>query len=142
MICAEDEIGLGASHTGIMVLDTSLPNGTPAADYFGLASDTVFEIGLTPNRADAASHYGVARELQALLPTLAVLPDVSAFKVANTNLNIEVEIEDTIGCPRYAGLTISGVKVGESPDWLRNRLRAIGLSPINNVLDITNYVLH
>jgi len=142
MICAEDEIGLGASHAGIMVLETSLSNGTPAAEYFGLSSDTVFEIGLTPNRADAASHYGVARELQALLPTRAQLPDVSAFQIANTNRNIAIEIQDTVGCPRYAGLTVSGVKVGESPEWLRNRLRAIGLSPINNVVDVTNYVLH
>jgi len=142
MICAEDEIGLGASHAGIMVLDTELPNGTPAAEYFGLSSDTVFEIGLTPNRADAASHYGVARELQALLPAQAQLPDVSAFKVASTNRNILIEIQDTVGCPRYAGLTVTGVKIGESPEWLRNRLRAIGLSPINNVVDVTNYVLH
>jgi len=142
MICAEDEIGLGASHAGIMVLNTDLPNGTPAAEYFGLSSDTVFEIGLTPNRADAASHYGVARELQALLPNRAQLPDVSAFRVANTQHNITIDIQDTIGCPRYAGLTITGVQVGESPEWLRNRLRAIGLSPINNVVDVTNYVLH
>ena len=142
MICAEDEIGLGASHAGIMVLTTDLPNGTPAAEYFGLSSDTVLEIGLTPNRADAASHYGVARELQALLPASAKLPDVSGFKVANNNRQIAIEIQDAVGCPRYAGLTLTGVKVGESPEWLRNRLRAIGLSPINNVVDVTNYVLH
>lgn len=142
MICAEDEIGLGASHDGIMVLDTDLPNGTPAAAFFGLASDTVFEIGLTPNRADAASHYGVARELQALVPARAALPDVSAFAVAHNDLVIDIEIQDLEGCPRYAGLSITGVKVGESPEWLRNRLRAIGLSPINNVVDVTNYVLH
>lgn len=142
MICAEDEIGLGSSHDGIMVLDTDLPNGTPAAAYFGLASDTVFEIGLTPNRADAASHYGVARELQALLPARASLPDVSAFRVDNNHLRIAIDIQDPQGCPRYAGLSISGVRVGESPEWLRNRLRAIGLSPINNVVDVTNYVLH
>ena len=142
MICAEDEIGLGTSHDGILVLDTDVPNGTPAADYFGLASDTVFEIGLTPNRADAASHYGVARELQALLPARATLPDVSAFRVAHNNLAVAIDIRDPEGCPRYAGLTISGLQVGPSPDWLRNRLRAIGLSPINNVVDVTNYVLH
>jgi phenylalanyl-tRNA synthetase beta chain len=142
MICAEDEIGLGASHDGILVLDTDLPNGTPAAHYFGLASDTIFEIGLTPNRADAASHYGVARELQALLPARVALPDVSAFRVAHNSLPIDIDIRDPEGCPRYAGLTISGLQVGASPDWLRNRLRAIGLSPINNVVDVTNYVLH
>ncbi|WP_026463686.1 phenylalanine--tRNA ligase subunit beta [Adhaeribacter aquaticus] len=142
MICAEDEIGIGTSHAGIIVLDTDLPNGTPAAEYFGLSSDTVFEIGLTPNRADAASHYGVARELQALTDAKVALPDVSVFNLSNTNRNIAIEIQDAAGCPRYAGLTISGVKVGESPEWLRNRLRAIGLSPINNVVDVTNYVLH
>ncbi|KAA5548414.1 phenylalanine--tRNA ligase subunit beta [Adhaeribacter rhizoryzae] len=142
MICAEDEIGLGASHAGIMVLDTDLPNGTPAAEYFGLASDTVFEIGLTPNRADAASHFGVARELQALLHTRYQLPDISNFKVNNTSRPIAIEIADPEGCPRYAGITLTGVKVGESPTWLRNRLKAIGLSPINNVVDVTNYVLH
>ncbi|MGV3504567.1 MAG: phenylalanine--tRNA ligase subunit beta [Adhaeribacter sp.] len=142
MICAEDEIGLGTSHDGIMVLDTDLPNGTPAADYFGLASDTVFEIGLTPNRADAASHYGVARELQALLPQQVALPDVSAFQVNDNSLVIDIDVRDAEACPRYAGLSISGVQVGESPEWLRNRLRAIGLAPINNVVDVTNYVLH
>src|SRR5688572_24990927 len=142
MICAEDEIGLGASHAGIMVLDTDLPNGTPAAKYFGLGSDNIFEIGLTPNRADAASHYGVARELQALLHTRCQLPDLTGFKVSNISRPITIETEDPEGCPRYAGLTISGVKVSDSPEWLRNRLRSIGLSPINNVVDVTNYVLH
>lgn len=142
MICAEDEIGLGASHAGIMVLDTSLPNGTPAAEYFGLASDTVFEIGLTPNRADAASHFGVARELQALYHTRCHLPDIAGFKVSNNSRPITIEIAEPEACPRYAGLTITGVKVGDSPAWLRNRLKAIGLSPINNVVDVTNYVLH
>ncbi|RNI29885.1 phenylalanine--tRNA ligase subunit beta [Rufibacter immobilis] len=142
MICAEDEIGLGTDHAGIMVLDTDLPNGTPAAQYFGLASDEVFEIGLTPNRADAASHLGVARDLQALLKTPYQLPDLSSFSVANTSLPISVEIENPEACPRYAGVTISGVKVQESPKWLQQRLRAIGLSPINNVVDVTNYVLH
>ncbi|WP_114780701.1 phenylalanine--tRNA ligase subunit beta [Botryobacter ruber] len=142
MICAEDEIGLGTSHEGIMVLDTALPNGSPAADYFGLASDKVFEIGLTPNRADAASHFGVARDLQALLKVQAQVPDVSTFRVNNTSRPIAVEVENTEACPRYAGVTVSGVKVGPSPDWLQNRLKAIGLSPINNVVDVTNYVLH
>ncbi|WP_439880278.1 phenylalanine--tRNA ligase subunit beta [Pontibacter sp. MBLB2868] len=142
MICAEDEIGIGASHAGIMVLDTDLPNGTPAAEFFGLGSDKVFEIGLTPNRADAASHYGVARDLQALINTPAILPAVDDFKVDNTRKPIAVEVESTEACPRYAGVTISGLKVGPSPEWMQKHLRAIGLSPINNVVDVTNYVLH
>lgn len=142
MICAEDEIGIGTSHDGIMVLDTDLPNGTPAAEFFGLGSDKVFEIGLTPNRADAASHFGVARDLQALLDTKAQLPNVEAFQVNNTSRPVAVEIQNTDACPRYAGLTVSGVNVGPSPEWLQKRLRAIGLSPINNVVDVTNFVLH
>ncbi|QCR23561.1 phenylalanine--tRNA ligase subunit beta [Pontibacter sp. SGAir0037] len=142
MICAEDEIGIGTSHAGIIVLDTDLPNGTPAAEYFGLNPDAVFEIGLTPNRADAASHYGVARDLQALLDAKAILPSVENFKVDNTSRTIEVVVENTAACPRYAGVTVSGVKVGPSPEWLQKSLRAIGLSPINNLVDITNYVLH
>ncbi|WBA41796.1 phenylalanine--tRNA ligase subunit beta [Hymenobacter canadensis] len=143
MICAEDEIGLGTSHAGIMELDTDLPNGTPAADYFGLGSDSVFEIGLTPNRADAASHYGVARELRALLRQPCQLPDLSQFKApAEAAQNIKVTIEDTEASPRYAGLLLEGVQVGPSPEWLQRRLRSIGLSPINNVVDVTNFVLH
>jgi phenylalanyl-tRNA synthetase beta chain len=143
MICAEDEIGLGTSHAGIMVLDTELPNGTPAAGYFGLGSDTVFEIGLTPNRADAASHYGVARELRALLRQPCQLPDLSKFNApATAERNISVVIEDEAAGPRYAGLLLDGVQVGPSPEWLQRRLRSIGLSPINNVVDVTNFVLH
>ncbi len=158
MICAEDEIGLGQSHAGIIVLTTELPNGTPAADYFGLGSDTVYEIGLTPNRADAASHYGVARELRALLRQPCHLPDVSAFEDIVENVvkfrklqllnsgtpseQISVKIEDTDACPRYAGLLLENVQVGPSPEWLQRRLRSIGLSPINNVVDVTNFVLH
>jgi phenylalanyl-tRNA synthetase beta chain len=145
MICAEDEIGLGQSHAGIMVLDTDLPDGTPAAEYFGLGSDTVIEIGLTPNRADAASHYGVARELRALLGQPAHLPDVSAFATpaaGEHDENIKVTIEDDQACPRYAGLLLDNVQVGSSPEWLQRRLRSIGLSPINNVVDVTNFVLH
>ncbi|WP_400192190.1 phenylalanine--tRNA ligase subunit beta [Hymenobacter sp. B81] len=143
MICAEDEIGLGASHAGIMVLDTDLPNGTPAAEYFGLGTDHVLEIGLTPNRADAASHFGVARDLRALLRQPVQLPDVSQFHApASAEQNISVEIEDAEGCPRYAGLLLEGVQVGPSPEWLQRRLRSIGLAPINNVVDVTNYVLH
>ncbi|WKN45724.1 phenylalanine--tRNA ligase subunit beta [Tunicatimonas pelagia] len=142
MICAEDEIGLGTQHDGIMVLDTQLPNGTPAADYFGLVSDQVLEIGLTPNRADAASHFGVARDLKALYHQPLTLPNTENFSVDNQNLPIEVVVENTEACPRYSGLTISGVAVQDSPDWLQARLRAIGLSPINNIVDATNYVLH
>lgn len=144
MICAEDEIGLGNSHAGIMVLDTDLPNGTPAADYFGLGSDTVFEIGLTPNRADAASHYGVARELRALLGQPCHLPEVSSFAAPATAPAdaVSVVIEDEAAAPRYAGLLLENVQVGASPEWLQRRLRSIGLSPINNVVDVTNFVLH
>jgi phenylalanyl-tRNA synthetase beta chain len=142
MICAEDEIGLGQSHAGIMVLDTDLPDGTPAAAYFGLGSDTIIEIGLTPNRADAASHYGVARELRALLGQPAHLPDVSAFAAPASGEAIGVTIEDDQACPRYAGLLLDNVQVGPSPEWLQRRLRSIGLSPINNVVDVTNFVLH
>jgi phenylalanyl-tRNA synthetase beta chain len=143
MICAEDEIGLGTSHAGIMVLDTDLPNGTPAADYFGLGSDAVLEIGLTPNRADAASHYGVARELRALLQQPCHLPDVNAFlPPTEAAQNVQVLIEDEEACPRYAGLLLENVQVGPSPEWLQRRLRSIGLSPINNVVDVTNFVLH
>ncbi|UOR04100.1 phenylalanine--tRNA ligase subunit beta [Hymenobacter aerilatus] len=143
MICAEDEIGLGESHAGIMVLNTDLPNGTPAAEYFGLGSDSVFEIGLTPNRADAASHYGVARELRALLRQPCHLPDVSGFQApASAENTISVTIEDEAACPRYAGLLLDNVQVGPSPEWLQRRLRSIGLSPINNVVDVTNFVLH
>jgi phenylalanyl-tRNA synthetase beta chain len=142
MICAEDEIGLGQSHAGIMVLDTDLPDGTPAAEYFGLGSDTEIEIGLTPNRADAASHYGVARELRALLGQPAHLPDVSAFAALTSGETITVTIEDDQACPRYAGLLLDNVQVGPSPEWLQCRLRSIGLSPINNVVDVTNFVLH
>lgn len=142
MICAEDEIGLGASHAGIMVLDTDLPNGTPAAEYFNLTDDIVIEIGLTPNRADAASHIGVARDLKAALKTSVQWPDVDSFKVDNTDNIIEVSVENTEACPRYSGVTISGVEVKDSPSWLKQRLEAIGIAPINNVVDATNYVLH
>ncbi len=142
MICAEDEIGVGTGHDGIMVLDTELPNGTPAAEYFGLESDQVLEIGLTPNRADAASHFGVARDLKALYQQPVKLPSTDAFAVDNQDLPIEVVIENTEACPRYSGLTISGITVQESPEWLQTRLRSVGLSPINNIVDATNYVLH
>lgn len=142
MIVAEDEVGLGTSHEGIIVLDTHLPNGTPAAQHFKLENDHTIEIGLTPNRADAASHLGVARDLKAVLKKPVRLYDVGAFKVDNHNLNIPVVVENTEACPRYSGITISGIKVAPSPEWLQHKLQAIGLAPINNVVDITNYILH
>lgn len=142
MICAEDEVGLGESHAGIMVLNTTLANGTPAASHFNVDSDHVFEIGLTPNRADAASHIGVARDIKAVKNRTLTRPDVDAFKADNTNLTIPVEVENTEACPRYSAVTISGVSIAESPDWLKARLKSIGLTPINNIVDITNFVLH
>lgn len=148
MICAEDELGLGTSHDGIMVLDASTEIGRPASDYFNIEKDVVFEIGLTPNRSDAASHIGVARDLAAVLnyrfnnrDHQLQLPSVDAFKVDNHELEIDVEIVDTDACPRYTGVTLKNIKVTPSPEWLQNKLKAIGLRPINNVVDITNYVL-
>jgi phenylalanyl-tRNA synthetase beta chain len=142
MICAEDELGVGTSHDGILVLDTELANGTPAAEYFGISSDYLIEIGLTPNRADAASHYGVARDLKAVLNRPVTLPSVEDFKIDNQNLPIPVEVRNTEACPRYTGLTISGIQVAESPEWLKQRLQTIGIRAINNIVDITNYVCH
>lgn len=142
MICAEDEIGIGESHAGIMVLNTDLANGTPAAEYFKVIKDHVLEIGLTPNRADAASHLGVARDLKALLKREICIPSVGDFKVDNTTRHIPVTVENADDCPRYAGLTISNVKVGPSPEWLQNYLKALDLDPINNIVDITNFILH
>lgn len=142
MICAEDELGLGEGHDGIMVLDTDLPNGTPANAFFNVVRAEVLEIGLTPNRADAASHLGVVRDLKALLKRPFDLPSVDSFQVDNEQLPIAVEVADPSECPRYAGLTISGLKVGPSPAWLQNYLKAIGLEPINNVVDATNFILH
>ncbi len=147
MICAEDELGLGKSHDGIMVLDETIKIGTAAADIFDIENDSVFEIGLTPNRADAMSHYGTARDLKAGLlqkeiKVELITPSVSAFNVENRTLKIDVDVIDKDLAPRYCGVTISGLKVEESPEWLKHRLQAIGLSPINNVVDITNYVLH
>lgn len=142
MICAEDEVGLGDSHDGIMVLQTSVANGTPAETIFDVESDHVYEIGLTPNRADAASHLGVARDLKAALRRPIKLPSVDAFKTSTTKLTIPVIVENTDACPRYSGLTISGITVSESPAWLKNKLIAIGLTPINNIVDITNYICH
>jgi phenylalanyl-tRNA synthetase beta chain len=142
MICAEDEIGLGESHAGIMVLNTTAPNGTPASEYFNIEEDFTFEIGLTPNRADAASHIGVARDIKASKNRDLKIPSIDNFKVENTNLTIPVSVELNEACPRYSAVTISGITVAESPDWLKNRLRSIGLNPINNIVDITNFVLH
>lgn len=152
MICAEDEIGLGASHAGIMILDNNAVVGMPAADYFKLEEDFVFEIGLTPNRADAASHIGVARDLAAVMNASdkyqvssikhqTLMPGVDSLKIDNNDLKIEVVVENTKDCIRYSGISISGVAVKESPAWLQNRLKSIGLKPINNVVDVTNFVL-
>jgi phenylalanyl-tRNA synthetase beta chain len=142
MICAEDEISLGTSHEGIMVLDPDAIPGTLAKEYFKLNDDYLFEIGLTPNRADAASHLGTARDIAAFLKTHINKPDISAFKADNNSLSIGVVVEDSVACPRYSSLTISGVEVKESPKWLKEKLGVIGLRSINNIVDVTNYVLH
>jgi len=147
MICGQDEIGLGPSTDGIMVLDSDAKVGLLGAEYFNIESDTVFEIGLTPNRSDAMSHIGVARDLKTVLNhkghnlTMCV-PNVDDFKVDNNNLKIDVDVVSSELCPRYSGVTISDIKVQESPKWLKNNLLAIGINPINNVVDVTNYVLH
>ncbi len=147
MICAEDEIGIGDNHDGIMELDPAIKPGTRAKDYFNVENDTVFEIDLTPNRIDAASHYGVARDLAAYFTNQeqlakAKLPAVENFTTEDNSCVIDIDIHDTDACKRYAGATISGVNIKESPDWLKNRLKAVGLNPINNVVDITNFVLY
>lgn len=142
MICAEDEIGLGTGHNGIMVLDTKLKPGTAAKDYFNIETDYVFEIGLTPNRSDAISHIGTARDIRAVTAKEIKWPSVDSFKKDDDSLPIEVSVENFEACPRYSGVTVNNIKIGESPDWLKNRLLAIGLVPINNVVDITNYVMH
>lgn len=148
MICAEDEIGMGGSHAGIIVLPADTPVGTPATAYFKPYSDWIIEIGLTPNRMDAMSHIGVAKDVCAWLThhdkkdSAAKLPYKNGFKVDNQGRQFAVSIENTTACQRYAGVTISGVTVKESPDWLQNKLKAIGLRPINNIVDITNFILH
>ncbi len=149
MICAEDELGMGSSHDGIIVLPDDYQVGFLASKYFAVENDYVFEIGLTPNRADAASHIGTAKDLVAGLNRAKEtrkykphLPSVDDFKVDDHSLDIDVVVEDTDACPRYAGVTITGVKVSESPAWLKNKLNAIGLRPINNIVDVTNFVLH
>ncbi|MCC8018407.1 MAG: phenylalanine--tRNA ligase subunit beta [Rikenellaceae bacterium] len=147
MICAEDELGIGDSHEGIMVLDTAAPNGTPASQVLELRDDYIIEIGLTPNRSDAASHYGVARDLAAYLrahgrPCELSLPPVDGFAVGQRGREVTVEVSENEGAPRYTGVTITDIKIAPSPEWLQNHLRAIGLNPKNNVVDITNFVLH
>jgi len=145
MICAEDEIGLGTSHEGIMILDPTAVPGTPASEYFKIESDYVLEVDLTPNRIDSASHIGIARDLAAYIklkhPISYQRPSVEAFKVDNHALVIPVEVLNTEACPRYSGVTVSGVTVKESPEWLKNKLKLIGLKPINNIVDVTNFVL-
>lgn len=147
MICAEDEIGIGTDHSGIIVLPADAVVGTLAKDYYNVKSDYVLEVDITPNRVDATSHYGVARDLAAYLkqagkPSALRLPSVEAFKIDDETPAIEVVVENEEACLRYSGVTIKGVTVKESPEWLQNRLRVIGLRPINNVVDVTNFILH
>ena len=147
MICAEDELGLGASHDGILILDDKLKSGTKAADVFNIEVDKVFEIGLTPNRADAMSHYGVARDFRAGLIQHGInleliTPSVSDFQVDERRLRIDVEVSKKELAPRYCGISIVDVEVKDSPEWIQNRLKSIGITPKNNIVDITNYVLH
>ena len=147
MICAEDELGLGSSHDGIMVLPNELEVGTLASDYFKIENDTVFEIGLTPNRSDAMGHFGVARDLKTVLnhngsELEMCLPTLKQFKTDNNNLSISVEVENSELCPRYSAVSISGIKIEPSPEWLKNRLKSIGIESKNNIVDVTNFVLH
>ncbi len=147
MICAEDEIGVGNNHDGIMVLPADTPVGMPAKEYFGVEDDTLIEVDITPNRADGASHYGVARDLYAYYQAKGIdialtKPSVEDFQVQSNALPIEVVVENTQACPRYTGVSIKGVTIKESPDWLKKALNTIGIRPINNVVDVTNFVLH
>ncbi len=147
MICAEDELGLGSSHEGILILDSELQAGTLVSEVFNIENDEVFEIGLTPNRADAMSHLGTARDLKAGMLQKGVnvefiTPSVSNFRVDKRTLKLDVDVLDNKLCPRYCGVTISGITVKPSPDWLQNRLKSIGINPKNNIVDVTNYVLH
>lgn len=147
MICAEDEIGVGTSHDGIIVLPQDTPVGMEAAEYYGVESDYVIEVDITPNRADACSHFGVARDLKAYLlrrgggQAQLRRDDVSSFSVDSHDLDIDIEVEQTEACPRYCAVTLEGCHVGESPEWLKKRLETIGLRPVNNVVDVTNYVM-
>ena len=147
MICAEDELGLGSGHDGILVLDDSLEPGIPCSTVFEVEKDEIFEIGLTPNRSDAMSHFGVARDLKAGLEQQEITkelitPSTSTFSIADRSLKLDVMVENNLLAPRYCGVTLSGLIVQDSPTWLKNRIKSIGLSPINNIVDITNYVLH
>ncbi|MCF0203684.1 MAG: phenylalanine--tRNA ligase subunit beta, partial [Bacteroidaceae bacterium] len=146
MICAEDEIGIGTSHDGIIVLPEDAVVGTPAAEYYNLESDYIIEVDITANRADAISHWGVARDLYAWLiqnghETKLHRPDCSAFAIDNNDLPVKVTIENTEACKRYACVSLTDCEVKESPEWLKNRLTVIGLRPINNIVDITNYIM-
>lgn len=142
MICAEDEIGLGESHAGIIILNTDVPNGTPASDFYNIQTDFILEIGLTPNRADAASHMGVARDIRAAKGRELRWPSTEGFATDNESRIIPVVVENAEACPRYSAVTLTGVTVKDSPAWLKNRLLSIGLTPINNIVDITNFVCH
>ena len=148
MICAEDEIGLGTEHDGIIVLPKDAKIGMPASEYYQIENDHILEIGLTPNRADAYSHLGTARDLMAALKVnhgknvTVKFPDTSSFQVNNKDLEIAVEVKNHEACPRYSGVSITGLKIAESPDWLKTKLNAVGVRPINNVVDITNFILH
>lgn len=145
MICAEDEIGIGDDHSGIIVLPDTARVGTPAAEYYNITSDHVIEVDITPNRVDGASHLGVARDLAAYLQQKQdiqyTLPSVEQFRADSNTSGISIEVLRPEACPRYAGVTIEGVEIKDSPDWLKVRLKAIGLHPINNVVDVTNYIL-
>ena len=146
MLCAEDELGIGSSHAGIIELPADAVVGTPAKEYYNISDDYLIEIGLTPNRIDAASHIGVARDLVAYLRAQGVeaelrLPSVEAFAVENNNAHIDVEVENTTACPHYTGVAVTGCKIAPSPEWMQNSLRAAGINPKNNLVDITNYVL-
>lgn len=147
MICAEDELGIGSSHEGILVLENTLTPGTPLAEVFPVYKDTVYEIGLTPNRADAMGHYGVARDLRAGLGQNKQLPplnpvSIGQFSIENYSTPIEIDVQISEKAPRYLGIVVSNLQIKPSPSWLQNRLKAIGLVPINNVVDVTNFVLH
>ena len=147
MICAEDELGLSNNHDGILVLDKDCKIGETGASIFNIEEDTIFDIGLTPNRADAMSHMGVARDLRAAcilndIPIEWNLPETSSFHVDNTQRTISIKVEDEHRCPQYRGITITNVKISPSPQWIQNRLKAIGITPKNNVVDVTNYILH
>jgi phenylalanyl-tRNA synthetase beta chain len=147
MLCAEDELGLGHDHSGIIVLPNDTPIGKPAIEVFKIEKDTIIEVGLTPNRSDATCHTGVAKDLAARLRIhheggVVKMPDVSGFKIDSNALKIKVSVLDREGCPRYSGVCIKGVTIEDSPDWLKKRLSAIGVNSINNVVDATNFVLH